>query len=982
MHDRKTVPGEPLHVPVQLTAFIGREREIEELRQLLGRLRLLTLTGAGGSGKTRLALEVARQAAPEFRDGIAWVELADLADAELVAQQVAATLGLREDTGRSATANLVAFLRERSLLLVLDNCEHLTETCASLADVLLRGCPEIRILATSREALGLAGERAWLVPQLTMPADDTEPAALAGFEAVRLFVERAQDAIAHFTLTEKNAPEVARICRRLDGIPLAIELAAARVKVLTPGQILDRLDNAFSLLTSGSRTALPRHRTLRATIDWSYQLLTEPEQALLQRLSAFAGGFTLEAVEAVCVDDHLAAWEVLDLVARLVDRSLVAVRDNGGSARYHILDTVRQYARGRLQEHGAEEAVQRRHAEYFLGLARDAEPHVILARPSWMERVDAELDNFRSALGWSHATGNDERIGLPLTTALIWYWYHRLLWREGLRALEAALAGAPAASASARAGALHGTGVFALYVGDLGLAEERLRTAEAIWRSTGNQRWLSFTLSCLTTIELTNGRPEAAEARAEECLRAARSTGEAWDIALAAAYPVMAVRIWQEDWAGADLHLVEAERVFRDYGYDYGLSFVLDARAFVALQRGDVEQAEELARLALRELELRRDEWLASRSLRVLAVVAARRDDLRRAVVLFAASDALLSSVGARSLTGERESADAVLDETRRRLPDDVFDRAWHEGTAMDFGRALAYAAPATVPQAVTATGGVSANQAVAGSEPAPAQVPHSSGAAKAAPARLRVCALGSLEIHLDGQLLRDDAWPYARPKELLVYLMFHPQGRTREQIGVVFWPGSTAAQVKNSFHVTLHHLRKVLGSGDWVVLENDRYRLNPQLSFELDAATFEAQVTAALRQAKAGTASVDQLRRSLELYRGDLLEHDGARDWHLEHRLYLQRLYIDAMSAMGELLMQLGDHAAAAETCRLVLAKDNLREDAHRRLIRCLAQAGERARAIRHYEQLVTLLREELDAGPDAETTALYEELKQSGPA
>jgi predicted ATPase/DNA-binding SARP family transcriptional activator len=980
MDDRPTGPAGPSHLPVQLTAFIGREREIETLNQLLAGLRLLTLTGAGGSGKTRLALEVARHAAPGYPDGVAWVELASLADGELVAQQVAATLGVREDPGRSATENLIAFLQTRSLLLVLDNCEHLTEACATLADVVLRECPGTRILATSREALGVGGERAWLVPALTTPDAGADPSTLAGFEAVRLFLERAQDAVAHFMLTQQNAAVVAGICRRLDGIPLAIELAAARVRVLTPGQILDRLDNAFSLLTSGSRTALPRHRTLRATIDWSYRLLTESEQALLQKLSVFAGGFTLEAVEAVCADDDLEPWEVLDLVARLVDRSLVVVREQGDAARYQLLDTVRQYACNHLQERGAQDAVQRRHAEYFLGLVRAAEPHVILFRRPWIERVDIELDNFRSAISWSHATGNDAQFGLPLTAGLIWYWYHRLLWREGLRLLEAALTGAPDADATERARALHGTGVFALYVGDLELAEQGLRAAERIWRETGNDRWLAFTLSCLTTIELTHGRPDAAEARAEECLRVARSVGDPWDFALASGYPAMAVRMWRKDWAGADLHLAEAERIFRDCDYAFGLSFVLDARAFLALQRGDLEHAEALARLVLRELATRRDEWVASRSLRVLAVVAVQRADFHRAVVLFAASDALLSSVGARSLTGERGSADAAVDHARSSLSDDVFASAWAEGAAMDFSHAMAYALPAVGTGADTANVApvvkpVPANPSAAAVSPARI----SATASAAAPAALRVRALGSLEIEVDGQRLSDDAWPYARPKELLVYFLFHPQGRTREQIGVVFWPGSTAAQVKNSFHVTLHHLRKVLGSSDWVVLENDRYRINPGLSVDFDAARFDAQVTQSLRQVKAGAGPMDQLRSALTLYRGDLLEHDAARDWHLEHRGHLQRLYCDGLSALGELLMQAGDHATAAHTCLQVLAKDNLREETHRRLIRCLSLGGERARALRHYEQLVTLLREEVDTRPDAETTALYEELKQS---
>lgn len=326
-HGSHATGAPDIRLPLPLTSFIGREREIATVRGLLEQTRLLTLTGAGGSGKSRLALEVVRQVASEFPHGVGWVELAALSNPDLVPQQVAAALGLREEGGRSRIEALLEWLRDRSLLLVLDNCEHLVDACATLADTLLRGCPGLKVLATSREALAVAGERAWLVPPLSLPA--AEPASArerAEAEAVQLFVERAQAVLPTFELTDANAAAVAEICRRLDGIPLALELAAARVKVLSPEQIRDRLGDAFRLLTSGGRTALPRHRTLRAAIDWSYDLLEEPKQLLLQRLSVFSGGFTIEAAEAVCAGGPIESWEVLDLLAQLVDRSLVVMR--------------------------------------------------------------------------------------------------------------------------------------------------------------------------------------------------------------------------------------------------------------------------------------------------------------------------------------------------------------------------------------------------------------------------------------------------------------------------------------------------------------------------------------------------------------------------------------------------------------------------------------------------------------------------------
>src|SRR5436309_1601311 len=326
--------------PAQLTSFIGRERETATVRELLQGTRLLTLTGAGGSGKTRLALEVAGRLGSHYPDGVAWVELAPLSNPELVPHHVADALGVRRDGIRSAGDALLEALRDWEALLVLDNCEHLVEACARLADALLRGCPRLRIMATSREALGIGGERAWLVPALALPAVEAgKPvtrAVAAASEAIRLFVERTQAVRPSFELREDNVPAIADICRRLDGLPLAIELAAARARVLDPQQLAARLDDVFGLLSSGSRTAAPRQRTLRATIEWSHALLTEPERILFRRLAIFAGGFTIEAAEAVAAGGTIAAADVLDLLSGLVDKSLVSLETEALEARYQI----------------------------------------------------------------------------------------------------------------------------------------------------------------------------------------------------------------------------------------------------------------------------------------------------------------------------------------------------------------------------------------------------------------------------------------------------------------------------------------------------------------------------------------------------------------------------------------------------------------------------------------------------------------------
>ena len=371
-----SLDAHPNNLPRELTSFVGREREVDEVRRLLVTTRLLTLTGSGGVGKTRLSQRVAADLGPSFPDGIWLVELAGLGDPSLLAQVVASVLGVREQPGRALLDTLIDVLRPRTCLLLLDNCEHLVEACAALADSLLRACPGLILLATSREPLGIAGETVWRVPPLTMPdasgdaatSDDTS--ALAQYEAVRLFEERARAALPAFTLTGQNGPAVAQICRRLDGIPLAIELAAARVRGVAPEQLADRLDDRFRLLTGGSRTALARHQTLRALVDWSYELLSEPERVLFCRLSVFAGGWTLDAAEEVCSGGGIEPADILGLLLQLVDRSLVLAEEQpiqaGGLSpvRYRLLETLRQYGAEKLRDTGDALVLRTRHLDW------------------------------------------------------------------------------------------------------------------------------------------------------------------------------------------------------------------------------------------------------------------------------------------------------------------------------------------------------------------------------------------------------------------------------------------------------------------------------------------------------------------------------------------------------------------------------------------------------------------------------------------
>jgi predicted ATPase len=440
-------PSPPLprtRLPQQLTSFIGRERELAEIATLLRTSRLLTLTGAGGCGKTRLGLELARQRLEDFADGVWPVELAALGEPELIGPAIAQALDTRLASDRAPEIALAGHVGDREQLLLLDNCEHLVEPVAHLVEALLRGCPNLTVLATSREPLRVPGEVTWRVPSLSLPKliDRSLSEGSLEAESVRLFSARAGEAAPGFELDDDNDVAIAALCHRLDGMPLAIELAAARVGVLTPAQIVERLDDSLDLLSTGARTAMTRQQTLRATLAWSFDLLDAEEQVLLRRLSVFAGSFGLEAVEDVCAEAPLKPGEAVALLGRLVDKSLVHVEEGSGEHRYRLLETVRQYAAEQLAEAGEREAFERRHREWYVELAEsDPTPAGDLPARDRLRRLDLERDNLRAAL--ASALADDPRVGLRLAVALWRFWLMRGYLAEGYRWLDASLAAAP-----------------------------------------------------------------------------------------------------------------------------------------------------------------------------------------------------------------------------------------------------------------------------------------------------------------------------------------------------------------------------------------------------------------------------------------------------------------------------------------------------------------------------------------------------------
>ena len=686
----------PNNLPLRLSSFIGRGREVAEVETLLSDDRLLTLTGPGGSGKTRMAIEVASEVVEDFRDGAWLVELASLSDPDLVAQAVAQALGVREAPGRPLIGTLLEHLESRKALLVLDNCEHLIDACATLADALLRSCPNLRILATSREAMGIAGERTWPVPPLSSPDSHNLPPLqeLRSYEAIRLFAERANAVVPAFELTEHNAPAIARLCRILDGMPLAIELAAARVRVLSVEQISSRLEDSFALLTGGSRTALPRQRTLGAAIGWSYELLSEEEQVLLGELSVFAGGFALEAAESVCSGEDIEEHEVLDLLTRLVDKSLVQVSEQGGEARYRLLETVRQYGREKLEESGEEPDIRRRHADFFLQFAERVEPRINgKDRGFWLGRLEAEHDNLRAALAWSQETAEAET-ALRLAGALSWFWYHREYWSEWRRWLDGALAIRESARASgrtaARAKALSGGGFLAWMQGDQSLARSQLEESVALWREVGDGQGLAQALRFLSGSFESGGDYAAARPLAEESVRLFREGEDTFGLGITLSR-LGITALAQGDHAAARAALEEGVAICREIGDDWALALALRNLGIGALREG--EHGEAVARLA-ESLGVLKETGnpLYMQNLELLAAAVSMRGDHRRAALLFGAAEALREAVGAFVLPLYRAEYDSGVVAARAGLDEAILSAAWSEGRAMTPGEAIEYA--------------------------------------------------------------------------------------------------------------------------------------------------------------------------------------------------------------------------------------------------------------------------------------------------
>jgi predicted ATPase/class 3 adenylate cyclase/Tfp pilus assembly protein PilF len=660
------------NLPIQVTSFIGREEERETARRLLSTTRLLTLVGTGGAGKTRLSLEVGADLLDEFSDGVWLVELAALADPALVPQTVAQVLSVREQSGRAITDILKDHLRTRRLLLILDNCEHLLEACARLADTLLHACDHLKILASSREGLRIGAEQTYRVPSLPTPDPTrlpTEEKDLAGvlleYSAVELFVERARHHRSDFKLTHRNAAAVAAICHRLDGIPLGIELAAARVRSLSVEEIGKRLDQRFRLLTGGSRTALPRQQTLRALIDWSYDLLTEGERRLLARLSVFAGGWTLEAAEAVCGDASSLTTEdteghrgtaspqhpipntqhpfdVLDLLTSLVDKNLVVFEERGDQERYRHLETVREYAAEKLRDAGETDMARQRHMGWYLRLAEQAEPK--LSGPEqedWLDRLEAERDNLRFAI----EMGAGEA-GLRLAATLGRFWEMRSYHSEGRALLALAMKAANGvATTKTRARALTAAGILAWRQSDLLSARTLLDESLPLMRSLGDGYGIATALNCLGNIARGQSDYTSARALFEESLALRREIGDLSGVA-SSLNNLASIASDLGDPKAAQALFEESLALRRTVGDRWGIAMALNNLGNTLIEQREYETARKLLEESLALGQKLGDSGLTALSLHNLANIAFCQNSNETARTLFEQSLVMRRGLG------------------------------------------------------------------------------------------------------------------------------------------------------------------------------------------------------------------------------------------------------------------------------------------------------------------------------------------------
>jgi predicted ATPase/DNA-binding SARP family transcriptional activator len=1034
--------------------LIGREQDIETLACCLPQQRLVTLWGPGGSGKTRLALQVMQQLQNTFADGARWVDCADLHEPDLLIQHVRTTLGLHLLDKRAPLDALIEWLQTQHLLLVIDNGEHLLDACARLVDVLLAGCPQLHILVTSRELLNLPGEQAYHVRPLAIPppasggghapgaarSDAVEDWKEAGvYPAIQLFVERARMTEPDFALTQENFRLIVAICRLLDGLPLAIELAAARVRMLALEQLVERLTQGIAILGASNRLAPSRQQTLQATMTWSYGLLTPREQQLFRRLALAASSFDISLVEAWGEGVGETPNGAVDLLARLIDKSLITVDRLDDAARYRLLDTVRHFGREQLRQSDETEATYRLYSGWVRRVAKQAESGLCgREQATWLDRLETELPHIRAVIHWLLERGEVAEV-IYISAVLVAFCEQRAHVGEASEWLERALAGAETIDLAAHAKALHALGALRIrrYRADqtprlLTQAQDYLTQARDAFAQLDDQAGVASAWYHLGAVEFWRTDYQAARTcleaglkivpkdavalragllhrlattlcdlgEREESIRLLRKTlvlrRQAGDVrGLALTLANLGDALTQEGhYAQAREALYESLRHYGDLGDRNGNLLALVNLAQVALALEDPSLIQNYLGVALSSTWVECEMWLIADLFDCLARMAVVRRRPLQAAQLFGWTAAL---------KGERseyipESIQALLRQTAQDVTVDLPDKtswqarcaaAWREGQVMGVDEAFACALADTV----SAGGDQGSAQGSAGLEggsddravaTAASLASHPTTPSTLAPVRIHALAGGIVE--------RDDnqagvAWRYSKARELLFYLVDAPH-RTRAHIMLALWPDATEEQASTHMRVTLYHLRKTLGDAAWVLRSNAGYAFNRSLRYSYDVEQFESWLTQA-RAIKAAQDEADatmtqeadeifieMLAKACALYCGDYLADLPPHEWIVQRQLELRRRYVDAQYRLGKAYQRRGNAQQALACYQQVTSCDPYHERAHAAILRCYVQSGQRSQAIRYYQDLRAYLRDELGVAPDPHITGFVKAL------
>jgi len=1025
--------------PIFLSTFVGRKNELGEIKALIreGAIRLLTLTGPGGCGKTRLASEVFSEIAVNFEDGVAWVSLVGLSDPGDLLQEIAATLNVRPPPGQTVLTALSTALQQQETLIVLDNCEHLLDASARLVDGLLRACPGLRFLATSRQKLGVEGEQVWPVPPLSYPAaDNAQLNSTVDYDALQLFSERARLVNPGFEIGTHNAPALIRIAQLTEGMPLAIELAAARVNELDVWQMAERLEDQLAFLAHQGHTAVSRHQSMRKTIHWSFELLTAAERTLFRRLGVFQGGFSLKAIEAVCGAKPLSNVQILDLLGRLIDKSLV-IRDGAGSAdsHYRQLESIRQYAFESLQSAGEENAVRDLHLAYFSHRIREAQPHLLgPAQKHWTEQLAADYDNLQAALAWSiHRALEDPSLNLDaaeMVNGLYWFWnyagrheeardwYARIMelpgfdphshvyadlkhhlatfvwllgnYPEAKQQLQDCLRIAEAGHHSHGCGhAKLMLGILSLHQGQTEQAVGLLRESERLFHALGDPRGLVITYANLGGVSRAAGDLMTAQKYAEKAVQNARACQDLWGLGLSLSG--LADVLYRQGQVARAFFLMEealefiqssgqrwlqAEALWRLADMMHGQGKVEDARqkleecynvaqesgarewqlsalkslGFLCMGHGDNRQAAGHFSEILRMISGQGYEHILVHTFLGVIQLAVATEQWRQAVALWEAYKSLKTAHGFSAFEEEAATFQSLQPYiempayAQTRLAGNVDSLVETTGLALEIIE------------------GVERRVVINPSE-----------------YRLRMLGLGPTEVYLNGQMLVASDWTFAKPRELLYYLASNPP-KTKEQIGLAFWPDASPAQLRVSLRATLYHLRRALGERAWIHYEDGYYRFNRSMDYWYDVEAFEQNIAAAEKMVtRTKETAIEKLEAAVSLYRGDFLSDLANDQWGALRREELQDKYRSALKMLGELLAGSSAFDRAIEVYRKLVSHDLLMEEAHRELMRCYALKGERALALRQYQLLLAIMQDELGLLPSPETTALFRSLQQN---